>query len=236
MCICFTKLEVTNQEGTSTVCEGPGYSSSSTQKTSSPGTGDLVETGIWLGIVSFMISQLDGFIEQLMTAEGVNKARWWMRSLFRLLTPAIGFAYVVVAIALSGRSLSAMNDYSTAWLTGVVLQQLLGVVECYVVYNMVSRCGLCRCCMPEPESKDDGEAAKDRDVEAASGPEGSVTRQITLSTHGVGMSDNPLALVVTNPTYHCQEESSTDGHLPDIPLVGAQPGLGVGVTRFVSPR
>jgi len=69
------------------------------------------------------------------------------------------------------------------------LQQLLGVVECYVVYNMVSRCGLCRCCMPEPESKDDGEATKDRDVEAASGP---------------------LALVATNPTYHCQEESSID--------------------------
>ena len=108
-----------------------------------------------------MISQLDGFIEQLMTAEGVNKARWWMRSLFRVLTPAIGFAYVVVAMALSGRSLSAMNDYYKAWLFGVILQQLLGVVECYVVYNMVSRCGLCTCCMP----KDGGEAAKDRDTE-----------------------------------------------------------------------
>ena len=138
--ITFTKLEVSTDQGSSTLCaqSGPGFSQTSSRTVSQTGTPNknLEATAGLMSLVLFVLALLNGSIEK--TLRRPDALMW--KAFLHVGVFAAGLVYIAVAAALAGRSASAITDYYEAWLLGLAGGYFLDVLKSLALYYIVTNC------------------------------------------------------------------------------------------------
>ena len=150
--ITFTKLIVSIDQGSSSLCSrsGAGYSQSSSTAVSQTGTPNknLEATAGLMSIVLFCISLLNGRIEKMLRRP---QGQAW-RAALHLSLIAVSLVYIAVAATLAGRSATAVGDYYEAWLLGLLGGYILDALKSLALYYAVKRCLCCELSSSESDT------------------------------------------------------------------------------------